>query len=516
MSTQHDASFVVRRWGVVLALASAWTAVAAGADSPDDTAPASATCDQSPAETVAPNTGQLEKVATTQPEEPLPAPRYLNLRFNEDYSYLEGPPGSYQEDFFDPIKNIDLGGRWRLSLGGYFKGRWESITNELMGARRRTHDNYFLHRYLLHADLKYGKLFRVFAEGITAFKEDGDFPLRPIDENRFDMQQLFLDFRFLGEDIPLAVRFGRQDLDYGSARLISTLDWANTRRRFDAVKIFWSDRHWDVDFFYAKPVPVQLDENYHRQPDRYDENTDLYGFWMTYKGIPKHGIDAYFLAIDAVGQALNANGKEGDRSVYTIGGRFWGQPPPWDYEAEVAGQWGKFAGDTVAAWMASAVAGYTFQDCPWRPRLGVAFDWASGDDDPLDGMHQTFFQHFPFGHYYLGYLDLVGRQNVLAARADLSFKPHEKINVGLTYHAFWLADSEDALYNAAGNVARRRGPGTFEHEVGSELDLTIVYNLDRHTSFLLGWSHLWPSSFIENSGPSEDVDFFYIQYAFKF
>jgi hypothetical protein len=108
------------------------------------------------------------------------------------------------------------------------------------------------------------------------------------------------------------------------------------------------------------------------------------------------------------------------------------------------------------------------------------------------------------------------RQDVPAAGADLASKPHEKVHVALTDPHFRLAESEDVLYNAAGNVVRARGPGTFEHEVGSELDLTVAYKLDYHTSFLFGWPHPWPGSFIQRSGPSEDVDSSYIQYAFNF
>lgn len=456
---------------------------------------------------------EVEKPTAQPAQVALPGPKYKNMRQDEDYSYLDGPEGSYTADVFDPIKYMHLGDDWRLSIGGELKGRWESFNNDLFGSRTRTHDAYFLHRYMLHTDLKYRKVFRLFFQGITAFAEDRDFPLRAIDENRWDFQQLFFDLRPLGEDVPLTVRVGRQDLNYGSERLISTLDWANTRRRFDAVKLFWHEGDWQIDMFYAKPTAINLAENLNRRHDTYNEDFDLYGLWVTYTGIANHGIETYFLAVDDTGAPVNANGRRGDRSVYTIGGRFWGKPKPWDYDAELAGQWGTFAGDTVQAWMFSAKGGYTFANCPMTPRLGLGFDWATGDENPRDSAHQTFFQLFPFGHYYLGFIDLVGRQNIIATRADVSFKPHKKVKVGLTYHAFFLDESADALYNAGGGVVRRGGG---EHEVGHELDTTIVYKFDRHTSFLFGWSHLWPGTFIETTGASEDVDFFYVQYAYKF
>lgn len=54
-----------------------------------------------------------------------------------------------------------------------------------------------------------------------------------------------------------------------------------------------------------------------------------------------------------------------------------------------------FAGDTIHAWMAAADAGYTFETCSWTPRLGIGFDYGSGDDDPNDGTHDTFNQLYP-------------------------------------------------------------------------------------------------------------------------
>lgn len=45
--------------------------------------------------------------------------------------------------------------------------------------------------------------------------------------------------------------------------------------------------------------------------------------------------------------------------------------------------------------MAAADAGYTFETCSWTPRLGIGFDYGSGDDDPNDGTHDTFNQLYP-------------------------------------------------------------------------------------------------------------------------
>jgi hypothetical protein len=52
--------------------------------------------------------------------------------------------------------------------------------------------------------------------------------------------------------------------------------------------------------------------------------------------------------------------------------------------------------------------------------------------------------------------------------------------------------------------------------VGSEIDLTLKYNFDRHTLMQLGYSHFFAGDFIDESGPDDDIDFAYamLQYTF--
>ena len=166
-------------------------------------------------------------------------PKYLNLRYDEDFSYLDGPAGSYTPDFFDPIKNIHLGDNMRLSIGGEFRFRLEAETNKNFNRAVITEDTFQLYRYLLHFDLKYEDWARVFAQFIVAHDEDRNLPDRATDENRNDIHQLFLDLKPFGGGTAMTLRLGRQELSYGKERLISPLEWASVRRRFDGVKVFW-------------------------------------------------------------------------------------------------------------------------------------------------------------------------------------------------------------------------------------------------------------------------------------
>ncbi len=454
-----------------------------------------------------------KEVTTTETDtKPLPGPKYFNLRYLDDFSYLEGEPGSYKEDFFDPIKFIRLGDDLTLSIGGELRSRFESETNRGFDSSSRTQDAFILYSAFMHFDFKYQDWLRVFVQGVSSWDDNRELPDRGGDENRYDVHQLFIDVKPLGGDSPFTVRVGRQELQYGAQRFVSPLGWAFVRRRFDAVKLMWTEKDWSMDVWYAKPVVVKRE-----QLDDWDERHDFYGGYFTYNGIPNHGIDLFFFATDNTNNRANPNGNVGDESRFTLGSRFWGKTGPWDYEAEIAGQWGRWAGDTIQAWSWSVVSGYTFKNVAWKPRIGVGFDWASGDEDSRDGKVGTFNQLFPLGHAYLGYLDLIGRQNITTANVQLSAWPIEKkVKASIGYLAFWLNADEDALYNAGGKPGRRDPTGSAGVEVGHEVDVTVVWKINVHQSLLLGYSHFWDDNFIINSGKSEDPDLFYVQYKFQF
>ncbi len=436
-------------------------------------------------------------------------PKYFNLRYNEDFSYLDSGGGG---DFFDPIKNIHLNDDWRLSLGGEFRFRFESETNKAFGATEPAQDAFAHVRLMLHADLKYRDMFRIFAQGVHAFDEERDLAPRGIDENYFDIQQLFIDFPVSFLDRNWTLRTGRQDLQYGNQRLISPLDWASTRRRFEGFKVFSTGDLWDVDVFVVRPVAVQRE-----QSDHSDEDVIFGGLYTRYKGIPGHGLELYLLGLEDISSRVNPNFDAGDLTIYTAGARLWGKHGQFDMETEIAGQWGNWAGDTIQAWNFTLNGGYSFADINCKPRVGIGFDYASGDDDPRDGYVQTFNQHFPLGHKYFGWLDLIGRQNIVDLNVNLSaWAISNKVKAKMAYHAFWLAEERDALYNAGGGVSRRDATGRSGKEVGSELDLSMLWKIDVHSNLLVGYSHFWDGQFIHHTGVSEDADLFYVQYGFKF
>lgn len=453
---------------------------------------------------------ESKEVVTQTTTETAAGPKYLNLRYDEDFSYLDGGVGSYPEDYFDPIKNVKLNDDLTLSIGGEFRFQMDSITHGLFGARADTHDNFQLYRMFMHFDLKYQDTARLFVQFGSMLDGDHELGTRAIDENQLTVHQAFVDL--MPFDVPLTLRLGRQELSYGKEQFVSPLEWSNVRRRFDAIKMIWEEEAWQLDLFASKPVVVRDDK-----ADPWNDDACFYGAYFSYKGYDRHTLDLFAFAQDDKGDLRNPNGNAGDMYRYTVGATFDGTTDNFDYMAMAAAQWGEWAGDRIEAYAWSLKGGYTFADYTCKPRLGIGFDWASGDKNWRDGEVGTFDQLYPLGHAYNGYLDLVGRQNINTLYADISaWAVPDKVKTGIAFHTFWLNTKKDALYDAGGAAIRRDLTGTSGDEVGHELDLTVCWQMCPHSSLLLGYSHLWCDNFIVDSGPDEDPDYFYIQYAFKF
>lgn len=448
------------------------------------------------------------------PEQPT-GPHYLNLRYDEDYRFLDDHPETRKEDARLWLKNLEIGERWRLDIGGEFRLRTEFRSNQTLGLNPRTSNTQQNYRWMLHANLRYGKMFRLFAQGIVADVEDQDGPFQPTQENHGDVQQLFADVRLFDADSPWMLRVGRQEFSYGNDRLIGPFDWVSTRRRFDAVKLRYSGEQIDFDAFVARPVRVRRE-----QLDRWDDEYNFYGMYATYKGIRNHGLDLYVFASDDDNETRSPNRKVGKLHLYTAGARFWGYAGGFDYDTELAGQWGEWAGDRVNAAMWEIDGGYTFKH-PWKPRIGAGFSHTSGDHDPFDGKVSTFNQLFTFNDVCIGILDLIGRQNLTRAYLTADFWPlRDRLMVAAYWHRYWLSAAEDAYYNAGGIPVLRDLAGDSGKQLGQELDIWVEWFLTSNSSVALAYAHFWDEGYVHRRVGTvtgdDDPDLLLLQYRFRF
>lgn len=466
--------------------------------------------------------------AKTPPAKPA-APVYKNLRFEEDWSKL---PENGTGSAFDPAKHIQLSeGTW-LSIGGSTRARWEYWSNQSFGVNND--DDYLLYRAYVSEDLHVGKHWRFYLEERFTDVNHRDLPggeRESADYDHGDIWNAFIEAKYPIGGVNLTARLGRFELEYGKQRLIGPSDWGNNRRLFEGgfLRLQGSTSPWQLDAFMTRPVIVNADEFTWNDSD---DDTLFSGLYFSDKlgAQKKYTVEAYFL----VQNAYDASAVRQDR--YTVGGRALG--PIWknlSFEVEAAYQFGHrdYTGpsplpihsEDISAWMLTAEATYTFAKPNWAPWLTAGLDYATGDSDRMDSENQGFLAPYPTAHSVLGYVDVVGRTNIIDARLTAGAWPiPKKMKVWADAHWFWRADDDDALYNTGNAVARTatyvttggRTVQSGERFIGFETDLTMSWQFTRYSTWMLGYGHFFPGEFVDTTGANKDVDFVYTSLEFKF
>ena len=182
----------------------------------------------------------------------------------------------------------------------------------------------------------------------------------------FDIRQAYVQFGD-PENGWVTVRGGRQELKYGAQRLVGPLNWTNTARQFDAVKLTLGKKDMSVDVFAASVV--RIDQH---APNRRRDGNNLHGIYgQLNRLIPKTIIEPYTFW-KTTPRVLGENGSLGDADLFTSGLRVV-RPLPggFDSSMEMARQFGTFAGDNVSAWAGYWILGYTLPAVPLTPRLSA-------------------------------------------------------------------------------------------------------------------------------------------------
>jgi hypothetical protein len=430
--------------------------------------------------------------------------------FDADFRYIESKPVE-ERTISERLKRIYLTDCVMFSTGGQ---AWVRIHDEHNSRLTDIDNDFALPRVRVFGDMWFGDTARVYGEYIWADSINAELPIFVIDENRGDILNLFLDVNVVEWDgAPVVARVGRQELLLGSQRLVSTLDWANTRRTFEGVRTFRRGEKWDLDAFFVQWVPPRSGEF-----DQPDSNQDFAGAWATYRREKGEALDFYYLYLNDSNELARQGVVEAPFEASTVGSRWSGDQETllWDFEGAV--QFGNQGNADQRALMGTASVGKHMKDWKGNPTGWLCYDYASGDADPGVGDATTFHQLYPFGHYYLGWADLVGRRNIHDANTELYFYPNDWTTVWLQYHHFWLAEARDALYNAAGAPYRRDPTGQAGTDVGNELDVIVNFHVTTNSDILFAYCKLWGGEFLqETSGPNRAsyADLMYFMYQVK-
>ena len=438
---------------------------------------------------------------------------YKLLTEDEDWSFLRDP--ALRQDFWDPLKYIRLrNGRddWYISLGAWTRQDFERIGNDYWG-QQPIQNAFFLQRYMPYADFHLGKHFRWFIQlksGIETFRQGGP---RPIDEKRLDFEKGFLDVCFGGEPNWIAFRAGRQELNYGSGRLVSVRQGPNVRQSFDGFKILSKVGTWHIDAWAVRP---DLDDfGFFDNPP--DHKT---AFWGIYSTRPFHrqiSADLYYLGIARKDATYNRG--TANELRHSLGARLWRpiaeKTPGLDFDYEGVWQFGSFGAANIRAWTFASETGFSFPDKPLKPRFSLRSDISSGDN-PTTPTLGTFFPMFPIGNYFGVIADTgPGPMNFIDAHPRIqTVFPHD-VSVMTDLVLYWRNSVHDGVYNVPGSLVRA-ADNSLARFVGYRPGIEVKWQIDRHAYLQGDYGIFYAGRFIRETMPGQNLNYLAFWAGYKF
>lgn len=251
-----------------------------------------------------------------------------------------------------------------------------------------------------------------------------------------------------------------------AARLIGEFEWSIYQRAYDGVRVDTSRGRWTVTATAFHPTQGGFE--------------DAAGLMMPGVTVlaasvtvaPRSSPPAaqyqlftyHYRDTRAVTQRPDNTGRSAaavDVGISTFGGTAVFAPTPhggrqWDGLVWIAAQSGSWYEQSHRAVSWAAEAGHQWLAERGQPWLRGGYLYASGDGDPSDNRHGTFFEMLPTVRRY-AQSALYSQMNNTDLFAQLLAKPRSNINVRLDWHRVGLASSRDGWYYGSGATQQHGG-----------------------------------------------------------
>jgi hypothetical protein len=438
----------------------------------------------------------------------LNAQAFRLMRYDENYEYLKDST----RNFYESIKYIPLFANKKVyaSVGGEARIEYVDFTNEDWGRLNIGYNNFILQRYDVHADVHLGSRLRVFAQLRSAFQDGSKTGSSPVDEDHLNIQNLFVDARvYQKEDKAAILRAGRQEINYGSGRLLSVGEGPNARLYFTGGKAMYKSTYLLADAFVMM-ADTTYPGTFDNKPTR---QVNLWGGYATIM-IPKKGnLDLYYIGINR----NNAFFEEGIAKEirHTAGFRYWKNGGGFIYNLEAAYQFGTFGNGRINAWTASAEMGYSFENTMFAPTINLRNDYISGDKKAGDGNLQSFNPLYPRGGY-LGFSPQTGPVNLIDIHpyGTLDLLPNLKFQADVVFNMRYSLN--DGVYRPSGRY-NLPGSASDKRYIGTSYLANFSYTVNNYISLASGIQYFKTGAFLNDLIPNtKDGIFFNIQLGFMF
>ena len=392
-----------------------------------------------------------------------------------------------------------------VQFSGEFRLRWEESGTS---GFNNPEDSYLLGRTRFNLAIQPLPWLKFFGQSqdARAFFSNVPHPGSPY-QDTWDIRQAYVQIGD-AKNGPVALTVGRQEINLGDERLVGSSNWTNTARTFDAARLSLHHAGYRLEAFAASVV-----DQHDQELNHHTKGNNLHGLYGGLDSLlPGATIEPYFLWRLAPLSLSGAteHGGRGKLNEKTAGVRWTGKlPAGFDYNVEMAKQFGSFGLDGIDAWAGHWVAGKKFASVKWQPRWFLGYNYASGDANPADGTRGTFDQLYPTAHGKYGLTDQVGWRNIHDPHIGLDLKPARKLTITGVFHDYWLASARDGLYNSSSTLVARSADGSAGRHVGEEIEVYGLYSVSKAISFGAGYGRLFTGEFLNRTTRGHDYNYAY-------
>ncbi|RAJ06554.1 alginate export protein [Chitinophaga skermanii] len=426
-------------------------------------------------------------------------PKFASLYYNEDYSYLRKDSAL---DMYGKMKYTKLHpkGTSYVTFGADVRFQYFYVNNEAWGLEPKDSTGYVLSRFLVHADMHLGKHFRVFAQLQSSQAGDRMNP-SGVEENILDGHQFFFDVQHaFNPQTAITLRVGRQELQYGSQRLIAVREAPNNRQSFDAARVLLSMKNQTLDAWYSHAVPSK----HGIFDDRFNRDNKFWGVYYTHAKVPvlKH-VEFYYLGL------WKANNKydqlSGEETRHSVGTRIWHTSNTWRYDWEALYQFGKVGTTNIRAWTVSSNTSYVFDQLKVKAELGLKSELISGNRSYTDNTVETFNPLYPRGAYF-GLAPALGPANLIDVHPYVNVPLHKKLTATGEFAWFWRYSEQDGMYGPNG-AFMLTGKNVAGKSIGQQLSGSLGYRPNPFTLFRLESAYFRAGEYLKNATPGKNIFF---------
>lgn len=313
-------------------------------------------------------------------------------------------------------------------------------------------------------------------------------------------------------------------------RLVGTFDFTHVTRSFDGVRLVWDAAAWNATAIAVRPTHGGFEVSANRSID----DVGLAGLALTGKRLPVGppvDVRLFYLYYEDRRRLPKTDNvppvprpDTGAIALHTFGAHALAAldagPGVADLLLWSAGQGGDWSDRRHAAWAYAVEAGYRLPRVPWRPWLRAGLDRSSGDADPADGSHETFFQILPTARTY-AQLPFFTQMNLRDVFVMLTLEPHPKVAIRTDWHWLTLSERQDRWYAGGGaansDVFGFAGiPSGGRRALAHLVDLSVGVDVTPQVNVAGYYGHAFGGGVVGGTFDGRDADYGFVEMTLRY